>query len=177
MRISVPEPALLSVPAPEMAAASVSVSVKLAIIRPSFAIVGVTTAPESPPVPRLSVLPAAIEVEPGELTTPPSATVSVPIRLQPQLVAPIASEPSAFKTEPVPVTSTFELPSAASPMVVDAVELTPAPLETTSTPGPPVLPPPTLSPAPPTFQVEPDPVTVTMGVPREGAKVSISAPP
>src|SRR6516162_4374965 len=76
--MSVPGPALLSVPAPEMAAASVSVSVKFAAIWPSLAIAGVTIAPARPPVPRLSVLPAPIDVAPGELTTPPSAMVSVP---------------------------------------------------------------------------------------------------
>src|SRR6516162_115305 len=76
--MSVPGPALLSVPAPEMLAASVSVSVKFAAIWPSLAIAGVTIAPARPPVPRLSVLPAPIDVAPGELTTPPSAMVSVP---------------------------------------------------------------------------------------------------
>src|SRR5262244_3304626 len=86
-----------------MLAASVSVSVKLATIWPSFAIAGVTIAPASPPVPRLSVLPTPMDVRPGELTTPPSAMVSVPITLQPQLLAPIASELNAFKTEPAPV--------------------------------------------------------------------------
>jgi hypothetical protein len=74
----VPGPALLSVPAPEMLAASVSVSVKFAAIWPSLTIAGVTIAPASPPTPRLSVLPAPIDVAPGELTTPPSAMVSVP---------------------------------------------------------------------------------------------------
>src|SRR5262245_33654120 len=108
-----------------MAAASVSVSVKLATIWPSLAIAGVTIAPARPPTPRLSVLPAPIDVAPGELTTPPSATVSVPSRLQPQLVAPIASELNAFKTEPAPVTITLELP-LTSPMIVDVVELTTA---------------------------------------------------
>src|SRR5262249_11505285 len=123
--MSVPGPALLSAPAPEMAAASVSVSVKLATIWPSLAIAGVTIAPARPPTPRLSVLPAPIDVAPGELTTPPSATVSVPSSLQPQLVAPIASELNAFKTEPAPVTITLELP-LTSPMIVDVVELTKA---------------------------------------------------
>jgi hypothetical protein len=109
------------------------------------------------------------------MTTPPSATVSVPTSgPQPQPGPPIARELDAFKTDPAPVTTTFELPSAASPMVVEVVELTTAPLETVSTPGPPVPPPPTLRPNPPTFQVEPGPVTVAVGVPREE---SISAPP
>src|SRR6185312_14587630 len=107
-------------------------------------------------MPRLSVLPRAMPVKPGELTTPPSATVSVPTSgPQPQPGPPIARELNALKTEPATVTSTFELPSAASPMVVDVVELTTAPLETVSAPGPPVLPPPTLKPEPPMFQVEP----------------------
>src|SRR6516165_8129332 len=119
-----------------MAAASVSVSVKFAMIRPALAVTGVTIAPASPPVPRLSVLPAPIDVAPGELTTPPSATVSVPTGLQPQLLAPIASELNAFKTEPAPVTITFELPSYASPMIVDVVELTTPPLAMVSAPGP-----------------------------------------
>src|SRR5215510_16335301 len=133
--MSVPGPALLSVPAPEMLAASVSVSVKFAAIWPSLTIAGVTIAPASPPTPRLSVLPAPIDVAPGELTTPPSATVSVPIRLQPQLVAPIASELNAFKTEPAPVTITLEMP-LTSPMIVDVVELTTPPLAVMSAPGP-----------------------------------------
>ena len=158
-----------------MAAARVSVSVKLATIWPSLAIVGVLIAPASPPMPRLSVLLAAMLVEPGELTTPPLATVSVPTSgPQPQPGPPIARELNAFKTEPAPVTSTFELPSAASPMVVDVVELTTPPLEMVSRPGVPKVPPPTLKPAPPMFQVEPGPVTVAVGVPKEE---SISAPP
>src|SRR3954451_12079309 len=120
-------------------------------------------------MPRLSVLPATMLVEPGELTMPPLATVSVPTSgPQPQPGPPIARELNAFKTEPAPVTSMFELPSVASPMVVDVVELTTAPLETVSTPGPPVLPPPTLRPKPPMFQVEPGPVTVAVGVPIPG---------
>src|SRR5262249_1461943 len=45
---------------------------------------GVTIAPANPPAPRLSVLPAPIDVAPGELTTPPSAMVSVPTGLQPR---------------------------------------------------------------------------------------------
>jgi len=72
-------------------------------------------------MPRLSVLPAPIDVAPGELTTPPSATVSVPMRPQPQLVSPIKSALNAFNTEPAPVTTSLELPSAASPMVVNTV--------------------------------------------------------
>src|SRR5215831_18384411 len=174
--MSVPGPALLSVPAPEMAAASVSVSVKLAAIWPSLTIAGVTIAPASPPVPRLSVLPAPIDVAPGELTTPPSATVSVPIALQSQLVAPIASELNAFKTEPVPVTITLELP-LTSPMIVDVVELTTPPLAVMSAPGPTETSPTKRPKGPPTFQVEPGPVTVTVGAPRKGRKVAMSALP
>src|SRR5215831_3665665 len=176
--MSVPGPALLSVPAPEMAAASVSVSVKLAAIWPSLTIAGVLIAPASPPVPRLSVLPAAIDVAPGELTTPPSAMVSVPTTggVQPQPGPPIASELNAFKTEPVPVTITLELP-LTSPMIVDVVELTTPPLAMVSAPGP-TEPSPTKRPkGPPTFQVEPGPVTVTVGVPRKGRKVAMSALP
>src|SRR5215510_8882319 len=174
--MSVPGPALLSVPAPEMLAASVSVSVKFAAIWPSLTIAGVTIAPASPPTPRLSVLPAPIDVAPGELSTPPSATVSVPIALQPQLVAPIASELNAFKTEPAPVTITLELP-LTSPMIVDVVELTTPPLAMVSAPGP-TEPSPTKRPkGPPTFQVEPGPVTVAVGVPGEGRKVAMSALP
>src|SRR6516165_525906 len=164
--MSVPGPALLSVPAPEMFAA----------IWPSLTIAGVTIAPASPPTPRLSVLPAPIDVAPGELTTPPSATVSVPTGLQPQLVAPIASELNAFKTEPAPVTITLELP-LTSPMIVDVVELTTPPLAMVSAPGP-TEPSPTKRPkGPPTLQVEPGPVTVTVGVPRKGRKVAMSALP
>src|SRR5262245_31906513 len=176
--MSVPGPALLSVPAPEMAAASVSVSVKLATIWPLLAIAGVTIAPARPPTPRLSVLPAAIDVAPGELTTPPSAMVSVPTTggVQPQPGPPIASELNAFKTEPVPVTITLELP-LTSPMIVDVVELTTPPLAMVSAPGP-TEPSPTKRPkGPPTFQVEPGPVTVTVGVPRKGRKVAMSALP
>ena len=74
-----PVPTLLRVPMPEMSAATVSVSVKLATIAPSLTMEGVTIAPLRPPVPRLSVLPRPMMVEPGAVTTPPSATVSVPI--------------------------------------------------------------------------------------------------
>jgi hypothetical protein len=178
VRISVPAPALLSEPVPDTLAPSVEVSVKLATIWPSLAIAGVTIAPASPPMPRLRMLPAAIEVAPGELTTPPSAMVSVPTRPQPQLVSPIWSELNAFNTEPAPVTSTLEVPLIESPMVVNVVEVTVPPLDMTSAPGPPVLPPPTAKPKPnepPTFQVEPVPVTVTVGVPGKRLK-SISAP-
>ena len=175
MRISVPEPALLSAPAPEMAAAGVSASVKLAMIWPSLAIAGVTIAPASPPVPRLSVLPAPIDVPPGELTTPPSAMVSVPTGLQPQ-PPPIASELDAVKTEPTPVTITLELP-LTSPMIVDVVELTTPPLAMTSAPGPTETSPTKRPKGPPTFQVEPGPVTVAVGVPRKGRKVAMSALP
>src|SRR5262249_30569911 len=167
--MSVPGPALLSVPAPEMLAASVSVSVKFAAIWPSLTIAGVTIAPASPPTPRLSVLPAPIDVAPGELTTPPSATVSVPIALQPQLVAPIASELNAFKTEPAPVTVTVEAP-VTSPMTVGPVELTTPPLAMMSAPGPTETSPTKRPKGPPTFQVEPGPVTVTVGGASQGGK-------
>src|SRR5262249_38763260 len=155
------------------------VSVKLATIWPLLTIAGVTIAPASPPVPRLRVLPAAIEVGPGELTTPPSAMVSVPTRLQPQpLSPPIVSELSAFRTEPAPVTVTVEAP-VTSPMNIGAVALTVPPLATVSMPGPSLLllPPPTKKAGPPTFQVEPGPVTSTEGVPSSTRNVSISAPP
>src|SRR6516162_5036529 len=175
--MSVPGPALLSAPVPEMAAASVSVSVKLAAIWPSLTIAGVTIAPASPPVPRLSVLPAAIDMGLGELTTPPSAMVSAPTRLQPQpLSPPTVSELSAFKTEPAPVTVTVEAP-VTSPMIVDVVELTTPPLAMMSAPGPTETSPTKRPKGPPTFQVEPGPVTVTVGVPRKGRKVAMSALP
>jgi hypothetical protein len=177
VRISVPAPALLSEPAPEMAAASVSASVKLATIWPSLAMAGVLIAPASPPMPRLSVLPAAIDVGPGELTTPPSAIVNVPMSgPQPQSAPPIASDVAAFKTEPAPVTVTVEAP-VTSPMNIGAVALTVPPLATVSMPGPSVLPPPTKKAGPPTFQVEPGPVTSTEGVPSSTSNESISTPP
>jgi hypothetical protein len=129
-----------------------------------FVIAGVA----SPPVPRLSVLPAVIVVEPGELTTPPSATVSVPSSgPQPQPVPPIDSELSAFSTEPAPVTVTLEAP-VTSPMVIGAVEFTVPPLATVSMPGPPLVPLLTNRAGPPTFQVEPAPVTSTDGMPSWG---------
>src|SRR6516164_3977662 len=97
--------------------------------------------------------------------------------VQPQPGPPIASELNAFKTEPAPVTITFELPSYASPMIVDVVELTTPPLAMVSAPGP-TEPSPTKRPkGPPTFQVEPGPVTVAVGVPRKGRKVAMSALP
>src|SRR5262249_11052630 len=134
---------------------------------------GVTIAPASPPTPRLSVLPAPIDVAPGELTTPPSATVSVPIRLQPQLLSPIASELNAFKTEPAPVTVTVEAP-VGSPMPMNPVELTTPPFAMVSMPVPPELPLPTTKPGPPTFQVEPGPVTVAAAVPGiKGKKLGL----
>ena len=75
------------------------------------------------------------------------------------------------------MTITFELPSYASPMIVDVVELTTPPLAMVSAPGP-TEPSPTKRPkGPPTFQVEPGPVTVTVGVPRKGRKVAMSALP
>src|SRR5215470_5934265 len=160
-----------------MAAVSASASVKLAMIWPSLAMAGVLIAPARPPMPRLSVLPAAIDVGLGELTTPPSAMVSVPTRLQPQpLSPPIVSELSAFRTEPAPVTVTVEAP-VTSPMNIGAVALTVPPLATVSMPGPSVLPPPTRRAGPPTFQVEPGPVTSTDGMPSSGTNVSISEPP
>src|SRR5215472_13859514 len=138
---------------------------------------GVLIAPASPPLPRLSVLPVPIGVPPGVLTTPPSAMVSVPTRLQPQpLSPPIVSELSAFRTEPAPVTVTVEAP-VASPMNIGAVALTVPPSATVSMPGPSVLPPPTKRAGPPTFQVEPGPVTSTDGMPSSGTNVSISEPP
>src|SRR5262249_56000215 len=137
---------------------------------------GARTAREGPPVPRLSVLPAPIDVGPGELTTPPSATVSVPTRLQPQLLAPIVSESSAFKTEPAPVTVTVEAP-VTSPTAMNPVTLTTPLLAIVSMPGPSVLPVPTSKAGPPTFQVEPGPVTSTDGMPSSGTEVSISEPP
>src|SRR5262245_178905 len=161
-----------------MAAPRMSVSVKLATMLPSLAIAGVLIAPARPPMPRLSVLPAPMLVVPGELTTPPSAMVSVPtVGPQPQPGPPISSKLNAFKVEPAPVTVKLELPSAASPTVVAKVELTTPPLAMTSAPGP-TEPSPTLRPRPkepPTFQVEPGPVTVTVGVP--GTEEAISAPP
>src|SRR5262245_30215025 len=112
----------------------------------------------------------------GELTTPPSATVSVPIALQPQVVSPIASELNAFKTEPAPVTVTVEAP-VTSPMTVGPVELTTPPLAMMSAPGPTETSPTKRPKGPPTFQVEPGPVTVAVGVPRKGRPVAMSAPP
>jgi hypothetical protein len=181
VRISVPTPALLSVPAPEMSAASVSVLVKFATIWPSLSIAGVMIAPASAPMPRLSVLPWAMPVKPDELTTPPSATVSVPIRgpPQPQLVSPTTTEESAFRAEPAPVTVSVEVP-VESPTPRGPVTLTTPPLEMVSIPGPPPEPlPPTAS--EPAFQVEPAPVTVTVGVkrvsPGNGGAASIATQP
>jgi hypothetical protein len=172
VRISVPAPALLSEPDPKISASSVNVSVKFATISPRLKMNGVVIEPARPPVPRLSVLPATIRVA-RELTAPPSATVSVPTSgPQPQSVSPTESAP-AFKTEPAPLTVNRELPLAASPMVT-RVELTTAPSEIVSLPIPPVLPPPTSSPSPPTFHVDPGPVTVARATPK---KESISAPP
>src|SRR5262245_5451023 len=148
---------------------------KFAAIWPSLTIAGVTIAPATPPAPRLSVLPAPIDVAPGELTTPPSAMVSVPTGLQPQ-PPPIASELNAFKTEPAPVTIKLELP-LTSPMIVDVVELTTPPLAMMSAPGPTVTSPTKRPKGPPTFQVEPGPVTVAVGVPRKGRKLAMSALP
>jgi len=102
--------------------------------------------------------------------------VSVPTRLQPQLLSPIVSELSAFKTEPAPVTVKVEAP-VTSPMNTGAVEVTVPPLATVSMPGPVLVPPPTKRAGPPTFQVEPGPVTSTEGVPSSTINVSISAPP
>ncbi len=119
-------------------------------------------------------------VKPGELTTPPSATVSVPIRgPQPQLVSPTTSEESAFRVEPAPVTVSVEVP-VGSPTPRGPVTLTTPPLEMVSIPGPPPEPlPPTAS--EPAFQVEPAPVTVTVGVkrgsPGNGGAASIATKP
>src|SRR5260221_11282145 len=146
-----------------MAAASVSASVKLAMIWPSLAMAGVLIAPARPPMPRLSVLPAAIDVGPGELTTPPSATVSVPTRLQPQLLSPILSELSAFQTEPAPVTVKVE-PPVTSPMNTGAVEVTVPPLATAGRPGALPVRPPTQRAGPPTCQCQQRRVTSTEGV-------------
>src|SRR5262249_27237035 len=82
---------------------------------------------------------------------------------------------NAFKTEPAPVTVTVEVP-VTSPMTVNPVELTTPPLAIVSAPGPTVTSP-TLRKGPPTFQVEPGPVTITIGVPRRGRPVAMSAPP
>src|SRR5262249_15520374 len=104
-----------------MAAASVSVSVKLATIWPSLAMAGVLIAPARPPIPRLSVLPAAIDVGPGELTTPPSAIVNVPTSgPQPQPTPPIVSDVAAFRTEPAPVTVAVG-PRGRAPMTTGGV--------------------------------------------------------
>ena len=104
-------------------------------------------------------------VEPGELTTPPLATVSVPAR-QSQ-ASPIWSDVSTFKTEPGPVTVTSEVLVNASPTTIDPATFTVPPLAIVSVPAPGVVPPPTASvtpkPGSPTFQVEPGPVTVTLG--------------
>src|SRR5262245_8347809 len=101
----------------------------------------------------------------------------VPLSVPPALTNTFASELNAFETEPAPVTITCELPLAASPMVGRPVEVTPPPLAIVSAPGP-TEPSPTLRPKePPTFQVEPGPVTVAVGVPRKGRPVAMSAPP
>ena len=102
-----PVPALPSVPAPEMSAASVSVSVKLATIAPSLTIAGVAIAPLSPPVPRLSVLPVPMLVPPAAFTTPPAATLRVPIVVA---VWPITRPPVAVRVEPDPVTVMNDVP-------------------------------------------------------------------
>ena len=67
------------------------------------------TGPRLSGVPRLNVLSWPMLVVPGELTRPPSSMVSVPTRLQPQLVSPIWSKLNAFNTEPAPVTTILEL--------------------------------------------------------------------
>ena len=148
-------------------------SVKFATIVPSLRSVGVISVPPSPPMPSLSVLLASILVSAAS-TTPPSAMASVPARgPQPQSSPPMESPVVAVRREPAPVTSTVDEPSALSPMTVTLV-LTAPPLDIVNIPGLPMLPPPTLRPSPPTFQVEPGPVTVAVGVPR---MESISAPP
>src|ERR1700704_3585824 len=121
---------------------------------------GGTIPPATPPRARVGVLPLPTPVNPGELTTPPSATVSVPTRQSQG--SPTDSEFPAFRAEPVPVTVSIEVP-VGSPTPRGPVALTTPPLEMVSIPGPPNVPlPPTAS--EPTFQVEPLPVTVTVGV-------------
>src|SRR5262245_9343584 len=158
---------------PEMLAASVVVSVKLATIWPRFSIAGALNEPARPPLPRLSVLPGPIPTNPVAFTTAPLATVSVPER-QPQN-EPIASSLFTMSTELAPVTVTAEVPET-SPMPVGAATVTVPPLAIVSMPGPPVTPVPTLKVprlALPTVQLDPGPVTVTLGVPNA---LSISAP-
>ena len=89
-----PVPALLSVPAPEMSAARVSVSVKLATIAPSLTMAGVTIAPLRPPVPRLSVLPGPMLVAAGGVHHAAVGHGSVPIVVP---VWPITSPPVAVR--------------------------------------------------------------------------------
>ena len=120
------------------------------------------------------MLPWAMPVKPDELTTPPLATVSVPIRPQPQLVSPTTSEERAFSVEPAPVTVSVEVP-VGSPTPRGPVALTTPPLEMVSIPGPPNVPPPPTA-SEPTFQVEPAPVTVTVGV-KNWFRASIAARP
>jgi hypothetical protein len=129
--VSVPEPVLVSMPAPEMLAASVSAFVKFATIWPSSTIAGVMMAPARPPVPRFSVLPTPTPVKTGELTTAPSAIVSVPTP-QPQEL-PMASDVATFTVEPAPVTVTIEVPVIRSPMSRTA-EFSVPPPETVSAP-------------------------------------------
>ena len=168
MRISVPVPALLSVPVPEMSAARVTPSVKFATMAPSLRIVGVISVPPSPPVPSLSVLPARILVSAAS-TTPPSAMASVPTRgPQPQPPSPMESPTVAVRREPVPVTSTKDEPSTLSPMKATLVLTTP-PSAIVSVPIPPVVPPPTERPKPPIFHCDPAPVTThRRGAAEEG---------
>ena len=80
----------------------------------------------------------------------------------------------AFRREPGPVTSTNDEPSSLSPMKATLVLTTP-PSDIVSVPGPPVLPPPTERPKPPTFHCDPAPVTTTVAGPPK--KESTSAPP
>ena len=108
-------------------------------------------------------------IEAGVLTSAPSATVSVPTRLppQPQPGPPSVRPLKTFRTEPEPVTVTSEVPVRPSPTVISPFTFTVPPLAIVSVPAPEVVPPPTASitpkPGSPTFQIEPGPVTVTLG--------------
>ena len=89
----------------------------------------------------MSVLPWPMLVGPGELTTAPSAMVSDPTRQAQN--SPIVSEPSAFRTEPWPVTVATVMPPKASPTITSPFTFTAPPLEIVSVPGPPLVSPPT----------------------------------
>jgi hypothetical protein len=173
VRVSVPTPALLSVPVPEISAARVTPSVKSATMAPSLRMVGVISVPPSPPVPSRSMLPARILVSAAS-TTPPLLMASVPTRgPQPQPPSPMESPTVAVRREPGPVTSTKDEPSTLSPMKATLVLTTP-PSAIVSRPIPPVVPPPTERPKPPIFHCDPGPVTLTVEAPK---KESTSAPP